>query len=119
VRNSLQYRYFTNQQNICRSKLTNVLIVPSDTVLVVTVCVVGGVVVVVVVLESPGFQILNCQYVVEMTGADSASFKLHFSFSKSSTKRLTTKYISTSKSTVHCYIIRMTISPCYIRNDCD
>jgi hypothetical protein len=41
------------------------------------VCVVGGVVVVVVVLETAGFQILNCQNVGSVIGADSASFYLH------------------------------------------
>ncbi len=42
--------------------------------------------------------------------------KCNLSFSKT---RLTTEYISTSKSTIHGYIIRMTISPCYICNDYD
>jgi hypothetical protein len=50
------------------------LIVEKVIFLVVTVCVVGGVVVVVVVLEAAGSQILNCQNVGSMMGADSASF---------------------------------------------
>lgn len=40
---------------------------------VVAVCDVGGVVVVVVVLETTGFQILNCQNEELVMGADSAS----------------------------------------------
>jgi hypothetical protein len=50
------------------------LTVDVDILLVVTVCVVGGVVVVVVVLETAGFQILNCHHVGSVMGDDSASF---------------------------------------------
>jgi hypothetical protein len=50
------------------------LTVEVDILLVVTVCVEGGVVVVVVVLETAGFQILNCQNAGSIMGDDSASF---------------------------------------------